>query len=141
MDAAKLPQVEWTEDLEIGIPTIDEEHRTWIGLVADFCNASVEGRANDAVYSALVEALRYTETHLSHEEAFMMENGYPYLEDHKAQHELAKEEMHKFTTGYYSEEYIIKYFSDFLPNWLMFHINTSDRKMAEWILGRQKEEV
>lgn len=128
----------WTEDMELGLPAIDEEHRLWIGLVSDFCKAAKEGRAQDVIYAALVEALRYTETHLRHEEEFMAEHGYPYLDDHKFQHELAKEEMHKFTTGYYSEEYIITYFSDFLPNWLLFHINTSDRKMAEWVLARAK---
>lgn len=129
----------WTEDLELGLPNIDDEHRLWIGLVADFCNAISEGRAQEVIYAALVEALRYTETHLRHEEEFMEQNGYPYLDDHKIQHDLAKEEMHKFTTGYYSEEYIIKYFSDFLPNWLQFHINTSDRKMAEWVKARDSE--
>lgn len=131
-------RVEWSDSLELGIPNIDDEHRKWVGLVADFCNAVNNGRAADVIYAALVEALRYTETHLSHEEAFMAENDYPYLEDHKIQHDIAKEEMHKFTTGHYSEEYIIQYFSDFLPNWLLFHINTSDRKMAEWVLGGKK---
>lgn len=130
--------IEWSDDLALGLPDIDDEHRIWVGLVADFCNAVSDGRASDVIYAALVEALRYTETHLRHEENFMEDAGYPYLADHRIQHDLAKEEMHQFTTGRYSEEYLISYFSSFLPNWLLYHINTSDRKMAEWVHEQAK---
>jgi hemerythrin-like metal-binding protein len=86
------------------------------------------------IYAALVEALRYTETHLREEEAYMRAQDYPFIDDHCDQHAVAAEEMHKFTLGEYDEDYLISYFSNFLPNWLQYHINTSDRRMAEWVL-------
>lgn len=129
----------WDESLTLGIPAIDDEHQVWISLVGEFCDAVKAGRGAEIIYAALVAAIEYTESHLAHEEDFMRTYRYPYFSDHKQQHDLASEEMHKFTTGHFNEEYMIAYFSEFLPNWLMYHINTSDRKMSAWMHANAPE--
>ncbi len=126
----------WSDDLALGIQTIDEEHKHWIALVQAFQAAVAEGRSNEEVYRTLAEAVVYTEIHFAHEQEAMLEAGYPFLADHLVQHSLAWDQLHAFTTGNVPEENIADYLATFLPQWLMLHINSADRQFAHWLKER-----
>lgn len=127
------PTLHWDDELALGVEAIDEEHKVWLDLVRGFQQAVTNGEAPAAVYAAIVEALIYTERHFANEEMLMRETGYPHLDDHRAQHTRAAAELHAVTSGTRGEEELIAYIGSFLPNWLLLHINTADRKFAVWL--------
>jgi len=133
MNAIDYQELVWSDDLALGIEEIDGQHMRWIELVQAFQAAVAEGRSREEVYRTLAEAVVYTESHFASEQEAMMEAGYPFLSDHLQQHALAWEQLHAFTTGAVPEEDIAAYLATFLPQWLMLHINSADRKFAHWL--------
>ncbi|HEY0834070.1 MAG TPA: bacteriohemerythrin [Azospirillum sp.] len=134
---APHPILSWDDDLALGVDAIDEEHKVWLRLVRGFQQSIADGEAPAAVYAAIVEALIYTERHFANEEALMRDAGYPHLDDHRAQHARAADELHAVTSGLHDEAELIAYVGSFLPNWLLLHINTADRKFADWLNARE----
>ncbi len=141
MHVKSFQDLVWSDDLALGIDGIDDEHKQWIALVQAFQAALAEGHSKDEVARTLTEAVAYTERHFASEQAVMEEAGYPFLADHMLQHELAWEQVHAFTEGNMPEESIAAYLADFLPQWLMLHINSADRQFARWLKEHNGEPV
>lgn len=125
----------WSDDLILGISAIDEQHREWIALVQAFQRAVSDGRPAEEMRRALAAAVAYTESHFIDEQRVMDEAGYPFLEDHIGQHQLAWDRVHAFASGDVADEEMRGSLAEFLPQWLMLHINTADRQFARWLKG------
>ena len=79
-------EVAWSEELSVGIPQIDEEHRRFIGLVNEL-NAAIAGREPKAQVEALLDAIvSEARAHFAHEERLLGERGYPGAEQHALLH-------------------------------------------------------
>lgn len=79
-------EVAWSEELSVGIPQIDEEHRRFIGLVNEL-NAAIAGRDPKSQVEALLNAIvRDAHAHFAHEERLLAERGYPEAEQHAVLH-------------------------------------------------------
>ncbi|MGF7173450.1 bacteriohemerythrin [Azospirillum doebereinerae] len=124
----------WSDDLVLGIEEIDTQHQEWIALVQAYERAVRDGGSAEEVRRALAAAVAYTESHFADEQRVMGEAGYPFLDDHIEQHQLAWERVHAFD-GKGGEEDLRENLADFLPQWLMLHINTADRQFARWLRG------
>jgi len=125
----------WSDDLVLGIEEIDAQHQEWIALVQAYERAVRDGGSAEEVRRALAAAVAYTESHFADEQRVMGEAGYPFLDDHIEQHQLAWERVHAFADGKAGEEALRESLADFLPQWLMLHINTADRQFARWLRG------
>lgn len=127
----------WSDDLVLGIAEIDAQHQEWIALVQAYERAVHEGGPAEEVRRTLAAAVAYTESHFADEQRVMGEAGYPFLDDHVAQHRLAWEQVHAFANGKAGEDDLRDGLADFLPQWLMLHINTADRQFARWLKGAE----
>jgi len=79
-------EVAWSEELSVGIPEIDEEHRRFLGLV-DELNAAIAGRDSKARIEALLNAIvRDARAHFAHEEQLLAERGYAEARRHAMLH-------------------------------------------------------
>jgi hemerythrin len=77
--------IEWTEAYRLGIPGVDQEHRTFFALVRAIEASIAEGDGLGA-REALANLRLYAETHFAHEEEFLDAVGYPDLASHRAEH-------------------------------------------------------
>lgn len=140
-DGVDYGSLVWSDDLVLGIEEIDAQHREWIALVQAFERAVRDGGPADEVRSTLAAAVAYTESHFADEQRAMEEAGYPFLDDHIEQHGLAWERVHAFADGQghgddgHGTDDLRQELADFLPQWLMLHINTADRQFARWHKG------
>ncbi|MFD1626777.1 bacteriohemerythrin [Azospirillum griseum] len=151
----------WSDDLRLGIDTIDDQHRTWIALVQAYQSAVRAGGSAEEIQRTLDAATAYTESHFADEQAVMEEAGYPFLDDHLAQHRLAWRRVNGLSAEAQPADGIDAptdsaaasstntptntndlrdSLADFLPQWLMLHINTADRQFARWYRSRQTGE-
>ncbi|SMF70023.1 hemerythrin [Azospirillum oryzae] len=134
-DTVDYGRLVWSDDLVLGVNSIDEQHREWIALVQAFEHAVTEGRPAEEMRSTLAAAVAYTESHFADEQQVMEEAGYPFLDDHIGQHQLAWDRVHAFASGEVADEEMRRSLAEFLPQWLMLHINTADRQFARWLKG------
>jgi hemerythrin len=145
-DSVDYGSLVWSDDLILGIDRIDEQHRQWIALVQAYQSAVVNGGSAEEIQRTLSAAAAYTESHFEDEQAVMEEAGYPFIDDHLAQHRLAWRRVNGFGADGPAEdgegnEALRDSLADFLPQWLMLHINTADRQFARWYRSQAATEA
>jgi methyl-accepting chemotaxis protein len=125
--------VTWGEDLEFGIPRIDNEHKRLMALV-NRVYATVKGKQDPVVLAeAFAELRRYASEHFADEEAFMLRIGYGEAEEHRKQHQLFISRLDVLTENYRSGAEIrgIDVIS-LLGSWWQNHIKGSDGAVARF---------
>ncbi len=79
-------KLEWSEEMSVGIPEIDEDHKRFIFLI-DELNRAIAGRlGQDEIQIRLQLILDDAARHFAHEERLFKEWKYPDAEDHANRH-------------------------------------------------------
>jgi len=79
-------EVAWSEELNVGIPGIDDEHRRFIGQV-NALNAAIAGREPKTRVEELLKVIvRDACAHFAREERLLEERGYPDAKRHAVLH-------------------------------------------------------
>lgn len=116
-----MAAIEWTADLELGIPLIDEQHKELVRLI------NILDAAPHAADSVVDELLDYVSYHFSEEEGLMARAGYVGLSEHAKTHEAFIAKLCEFDVAARSENpgagRDLHYF---LVSWLMHHIMHTD---------------
>jgi hemerythrin len=76
----------WSDELSVGILSIDEEHRRIFGMINRLEKAIREGRGKQVLAEVFDDLLEYTATHFRHEEKLFDTYEYPEREAHRDQH-------------------------------------------------------
>ena len=125
--------MQWKKEYAIGIPEIDNQHKTLLGFISEF-EREVAGDAHwNTLYPLLVRAREFVKFHFAVEESLMQIVDYPGLVGHKAEH-----------------AYVVQRFSDLenrvlrldmntelvpmISTWLFDHIIDSDRPLGRYVL-------
>ncbi len=126
--------IEWSEELELGIPEIDEQHKKLVEMLNEFYTELEEGHKREAIEHFLQNLEDYLNYHLDYEEKFMEEKGFPETENHKKVHQMFKklyaEEKKRYMDG---DPKALRELVAFTFSWLFSHIMKTDRKYAEYI--------
>ncbi|WP_457625188.1 bacteriohemerythrin [Persephonella sp.] len=126
--------IEWSEELELGIPEIDKQHKKLVEMLNEFYTELEEGHQKEAVEHFLKNLEDYLNFHLDYEEKFMEEIGFPQLETHKKTHEMFKklyaEEKNRYLEG---DLKALRELVAFAFSWLFSHIMKTDKKYAEFL--------
>ena len=78
-----MPTLPWTEELEIGLPEMDEQHHEFVRLLAAARTSDDAGLP--AAWQALVG---HCESHFAHEEAWMRDRCFAPAKAHAMQHRM-----------------------------------------------------
>lgn len=136
-----VTHIVWDDAYKVGHEMIDSQHRRLFEL-ADvlFCLLGTDAEQDrNHVEAVILDCAEYVLFHFSNEERLMGEIGYDQAEHHFKLH-------HDFN-GYISE--LIGDFTDgkdidlgklysYIANWLVQHIITEDKKLAEYIATSQQ---
>jgi len=122
----------------LGVDVIDDQHRRLFeiaGRVYDHLGAADEAAA---ALQATAELLDYTATHFADEEALMASAGYPGLEGHRQEHaDLLSKARDMEMRAEFGDRNLPGEMSRFLLNWLVSHIQVSDRKFGEFLAAKR----
>lgn len=77
----------WRDELNIGVPGVDAQHRQMVQILNDFLQACAEERGKAKIMETLDFLLHYTATHFRDEEQVMRDCRYPDYDNHKQEHE------------------------------------------------------
>jgi hemerythrin len=122
--------MQWTEDLETGIPVIDEQHKRIISYINELDHANQTGNAAE-MQEVLEGLLDYTVTHFQFEEELQEKAGYPFLKAHQRVHEIFMKRIATFRERANKGENIIPELLSMLKVWLSSHIKGDDRDYVE----------
>ncbi len=123
----------WNNQLELGIESVDKQHKHLIDLTNQLDEAVAVGADRDTLIKIVNELIGYTVYHFRHEEQLMSAAHFnpTVYAVHEAEH---KEFVAKMITVQREVQADINALSedlmDYLVNWLCHHILSTDKQMA-----------
>ncbi len=133
--------IHWDDELELGNPLIDTQHRILV-LLCRKLDIAIKTREDEQTqFRVILELKKFTEFHFISEENLMREIGFPLLEQHAQIHTgLLLQLDHALANIHHHRE-----FPDdllfFLNKWLMFHVTHDDLKIAEYMKSGAKRPI
>jgi hemerythrin len=139
--ATKQDFVEWKDRYSVGIPLIDEQHKTLLAMTNDLflaCNYSTD--SGKAQFKKTVhDAVAYVKFHFATEEKIMELTAYPGLAAHKKEHtdfvRKVFDDVKAFEQG---SPLIPNQFVRYLKDWVLSHIAITDSKMGNFLIDLKK---
>ncbi|MDD5395062.1 MAG: bacteriohemerythrin [Thiothrix sp.] len=129
--------VVWRDEYSVGIAEMDDDHRKLLNLINHLQTAIHYQTGEKFEQEALDELMTYTRYHFQREEALMQQYGYPDLEVHQKLHQEMVADAEAFVKDYRSKGYkALAGVADYLKNWLVNHINGTDKEYSAFILQK-----
>jgi len=126
----------WSEDLELGIATIDQQHRWLVDATNRFYDEISSAQPNRAVLGEILEGLvDYTMNHFVLEEELFQRLGYPETAAHKGEHDAFTAKAMGLLLEFEGGAEVGAPTLEFLKDWLLHHIMKVDRAYAPFLLA------
>ncbi len=123
--------IKWTDDFNLGIESVDAQHRHLVEIVNKFDEAMCKGKGSRVMNEILNDLVGYTQEHFADEEKIMTEAGYEGLKRHQAQHRQLLQKVERFQYEFNTEHRrVTSTVQDFLKYWLTSHILKDDKAFA-----------
>lgn len=129
--------IDWRDEFRIGLPEVDEEHRSLIDAINRLHQELVVGAAIVRVAGALGDIHAAIAMHFALEEKEMAALRYPDNVAHKADHErLLDEILDILDEVVATDRYDPAMLSARLSAWFVEHFRTQDARLHRWLAGR-----
>ena len=121
----------WTQEYELGIPVIDEQHKRIVDYINDLHNA-IESNNKNQVLAVAEEVVNYTIDHFSYEETLLKKANYILTDPHIMVHNRFKEVANKLHNNVINNQDMsaARKMRSELTIWLMNHIKKEDADYA-----------
>lgn len=123
----------WTEQLNIGIEVIDQQHRRIVEYINQLDDARSNGHPREEIASVINQLVDYTLSHFAFEESMQEEAKYPFIKAHKKVHDLFVQRVSEYQTRFNNGEDVSKALSSLLVTWLFNHIKRDDADYVETV--------
>jgi len=126
--------ISWRKDYELGVPSVDADHKQLFALINDFHEALAAGAQSRHIAQVLNRLTAYAEEHFRREERLMMDNGYPRLEQHREQHASLVVSIFSINERLATDpNQARREVLAFVKHWLIEHIVKSDMDIADFL--------
>ncbi|MEI7596451.1 MAG: bacteriohemerythrin [Bacteroidota bacterium] len=124
----------WSDsDFSVKVEEIDAQHKKLVDLINDLYSAFQKGQAKNILGDILNELINYTANHFATEEKYFAQFAYPEAEIHIDLHKKLVESVLAFKADFETGKATVSYdLMNFLKDWLVGHIQGTDRKYSEW---------
>ncbi len=132
-----MENIVWSEELSVGIKSIDSEHKKLISMVNELNHLVLVGDRIAAAGTALSALVEYTVVHFQNEENLMKKFAYPDYEKHRDEHEKLKARVMEFQSRLSSGKagFTIELIK-FLHDWLVNHIRGTDMAYRKFFIEK-----
>ena len=128
--------IEWNEKLATGNNDIDNQHKELFRKFDSLLEACKQRKGKEEVDKLILYLCDYVKLHFSMEEALQKEHNYPGYIDHKKEHESFMQDLNTLVQQLTVEGatlHLVLQTNQTTVNWLVNHINITDRKLAEYL--------
>lgn len=132
-----VPILRWSDAHDVGNVMIDAQHRHLVELVNQLGEDLKHGRDRDTVLAAMRAVVAFTTKHFAAEERLMAQNpGWKDEGRHAQEHKKLLSEITSLTLDIDTSSLTMT--MRFLQEWLLRHIEGSDRPLAGWVRERSR---
>jgi hemerythrin-like metal-binding protein len=124
---------QWSDQLSLGIPEIDGQHRGLLEIINELWDAIVAKADMQRVTHILNELELYTHAHFTAEEALMRVEDYPSFRAHREEHKRFINQVASAKTKLAGGEFLGLDLLRYLTDWLVKHIQGGDKDYAKFI--------
>ncbi len=122
-----MATLEWSADLEMNLPAMDDTHREFVDLLA-----AVESAPDDQLLALWQGLITHTEGHFGQEDRWMVSTGFTVGNCHATQHkvvlDIMREGAKRCEAGDIS---MIRGMTPELAAWFSYHAQTMDAALAQ----------
>jgi hemerythrin-like metal-binding protein len=129
-----MPTVTWSEEFNVNVKIIDEQHQQMLDIVNSL-HSAVEARADKTILEKLLTDLfEHTRTHFSTEDELMKAHNYPGYEKHLHEHQVLLQHLDNLLTGFTGGKNPV-FHSDYdvSSDWVLIHIFKSDKDLGAFL--------
>jgi hemerythrin len=128
----------WSDNMSIGVPEVDEQHKQLLLLVNDTEAAVAAGASREDAAKALQRLCDYVVEHFATEEALMDPDGYPEYDKHMSEHMECTNLALDFLQGLNEDKDVsLPEFLVFAQNWIQDHILGTDQTLGRFVAGKK----
>ncbi len=124
---------EWQDFYSVGIPEIDEQHRTLFTMINELAECIEGSGVSAACREDTTRLLDYTRFHFQQEEKMLSGFGYGRLEEQRSEHARLLSELGKLVAAGAGERPGAQSPSEFFKDWLIDHTLLEDRRFKVFI--------
>ncbi|MDR1531689.1 MAG: hemerythrin family protein [Clostridiales bacterium] len=131
----------WNDMWTTGIPLMDSQHKQLFDALNALLDACSNNRASEQVDKTLNFLANYTVKHFGDEERLQIQYGYPDFASHKKLHDNFKKFVSELAAEIKAEGPTVPLIAKVnfgVGDWLIQHIYTEDKKIAEYIKSKAK---
>jgi hemerythrin len=136
-----MDAMEESSELSFGIAEMDREHAGQLSLLNDLKAAVRSGVPDSVVYALLNELVEHTNLHFLSEQLAMKLHAYEAYESHLLEHQRLLVEVQNLkdslATGAATDKSSL---IEALRSWLVVHIQTADKALAEYLSTRAAQQ-
>lgn len=126
--------IKWTDQYKLDIKEIDNQHYGLVIIINELFTLMSEGKAKDKLNDIFDHLTNYTKKHFSTEELVLHKYAYPDAEQHKGEHQKFIDKLERFKKDFDNNKVTISLeVLNFLKDWLLNHIQISDKKYADYV--------
>jgi hemerythrin len=126
----------WTVSMSVGENDIDKQHQRLLSQVNKIEEAMSFGATSKEVAEAVDFFDQYTKEHFDYEEAYMQKYKFPYLAEHKKEHQHFIQQnaifREKLKEGADPRELIFDV-DTYIGQWWLKHIGKADKQYHDFI--------
>ena len=129
-----MKQIKFTDEMHIGIETLDTQHKQLIHLINQLATELGEGSASKQLSCHVSDMMNYTLNHLVDEERLLQMHGYPNFENHRAEHKAFREKtIELYVISKTDIEKTATLMHHYLCDWIVDHILNSDMAYKSYL--------
>jgi len=129
--------VSWNDSLSVNVKEFDSQHKKLLQLIADLYKRMQDGSGNDILSETLDKLVEYTVYHFGSEEKNFHKFNYPHAKEHIGQHQILVRKAQELQRGLQKSEGVLSIeVLDFLQDWVLHHINKTDKKYSDFFKGK-----
>ena len=121
----------WTEQLNVGIEVIDQQHRRIVEYINQLDDARSNSLSREEIGWLINDLVDYTISHFGFEESLQEEANYPFYKSHKKVHDLFAQRVSEYQARFSRGEDVTKALNSMLVTWLFSHIKRDDADYVE----------
>jgi hemerythrin-like metal-binding protein len=137
-DAPDYPPLAWDEDLSVGIPEMDADHKVLVNLLNTLSDQNI---GHEDVNRALEALINYTLYHFEREEKLMQACEVPFFAEHMKVHKALAIKTTELVKKWHETESseVMNELLSFLRSWLVKHIMEEDKRISPYIKGHEAQ--
>lgn len=121
-----MTHLQWTPDLDTGIPVIDNQHKRIVEYINRFQDA-ITAQNQEEIRQLFDELVDYTLTHFTFEEDLQERAGYQFVSAHKRVHQVFTKKIGEYKARHEAgDQTVPAQVANVLRAWLVNHIRNDD---------------